>query len=431
MGGTSKHSDAAAGAAASDRRVGVAGAPWGAVGPLLAALGTSAGLIGFVVFFGGGVLWTQADAEGLPANEVVALVPRTVLLSVGAHFLVAALMPALLGVGILWAYDVALRDPLLRKHHEKERSGEELRDSLEESLDAARKRLAAAADAVKLECTAHIAALQAAAAAPHREAFSDAVEDAKRRRSSAEREHEQAVADLERLERDVLVKTAELDEQCEEARKKRESRENWTRLPLLGLLFFAFLALFSKFASIGSAEYIAIVPLTAVTVAVSLVIYAETKRFLWFAISAFLVICIFRGIVTYLRTYDTPQAEPAAALVDGRAPVDGYFIAQTSDRIYLGVPQSVSPFPRMIALRRDDVVALAIGRFTRIGGNQAFHVARQLGSELCEDLSAGQSKRSETASEASRPRCPSKAATSSAARLALGRSAGAPHSAQQ
>ncbi|MGN6373868.1 MAG: hypothetical protein ACTHM1_12920 [Solirubrobacteraceae bacterium] len=399
------------------------GPSWGTVAPLLGALGTSVGLIGFVVFFGGAILWTQADAVGLPASEVVALVPRTVLLSTGAHFLVAALLLALFGVGVLWVYDVVLRDRLLRKQEEEERISEEPRAALQQSLDDALQRHAAAVEAVKLATSAHMGALQAAAAAPDSSVFSAAVEEEQRRRAATERELTSAADELKRVEHDFREHMPRLERKAKAAREKRESRENWTRLTLLGLVFLGIEMLFTNFAPIAWYDYVIVVALSGATIAVSLVIYAETKRFVWFAISAFVAIGLYIGFVTYFRTHDSAQAEPAAALIDGRVPVEGYFIAQTSDRVYFGIPESVSQPARMIALRRDDVVALAIGKLTVTKKDKAFHVARELGAELCEDLSAGQPKRADTAAAMdSRPLCPSASAGAPKAHLALTRS---------
>jgi hypothetical protein len=379
-------------------------AQWGATAPFLSALGTSVGLIGFVVFFGGAILWTQADAVGLPASEVVALVPRSVLLSTGAHFLVAALLLALLGVGVLWVYDTVLRDRLLRKQEEEERVSDAPRFALQQRLDKARQREKVAAEALNLAAKAQVGALQAAAGAPDSNVFSSAVEEAQTRRSPAEEEAAAAEDELKRVEQEHREMMPELQRQAEATQEKREHREIWTRLTALGIPLLILEVVLTTFASIAWYDYVALVALSAATIAVVLVIYAETERFLWFGISAFVAIGLYIGFAMYFRTHDSPRAEPAAALIDGRAPVDGYFIAQTSDRIYFGIPRRGLVPARLIALRREDVIALAIGRLTPIG--RAFDAAQELGISLCADLSLGQSSGAEPAYSASRPRCP-------------------------
>lgn len=62
---------------------------------VLGAVAAGIGVLGFVTFFGGAILWIRFDQAQLPANEAVALVPREVLLTTGASFLVPALMIAL------------------------------------------------------------------------------------------------------------------------------------------------------------------------------------------------------------------------------------------------------------------------------------------------------------------------------------------------
>src|SRR5436190_16643082 len=62
---------------------------------LLEIVGASAGIAAFVTFTGGALLWLRFDQLGLPADRAVSLLPRTILLTVGAH---ALLVPALLGV---------------------------------------------------------------------------------------------------------------------------------------------------------------------------------------------------------------------------------------------------------------------------------------------------------------------------------------------
>jgi hypothetical protein len=65
---------------------------------VLGVVAAGIGVLGFVTFFGGAILWIRFDQAQLPANEAVAVVPREVLLTTGASFLVPALMLALAAV---------------------------------------------------------------------------------------------------------------------------------------------------------------------------------------------------------------------------------------------------------------------------------------------------------------------------------------------
>ena len=81
--------------------------------PLMQVLGFIAagiGVLGFVTFFGAAILWIRFDQAALPANDAVAVVPREVLLTTGASFLVPALLLALGAVLAVVLFRVALTD---------------------------------------------------------------------------------------------------------------------------------------------------------------------------------------------------------------------------------------------------------------------------------------------------------------------------------
>src|SRR5262249_1358285 len=64
--------------------------------------------------------------------------------------------------------------------------------------------------------------------------------------------------------------------------------------------------------------------------------------------------------LTYYRTKDDPKIEPAALLRTHGAPVFGFYVAQTSDRVYLGTKpkEGVS---RLDSIPREEVVGLVVG----------------------------------------------------------------------
>jgi hypothetical protein len=81
--------------------------------PLMQVLGFVAagiGVLGFVTFFGAAILWIRYDQASLPANDAVAVVPREVLLTTGASFLVPAVLLALGAVLAVVLFRVALTD---------------------------------------------------------------------------------------------------------------------------------------------------------------------------------------------------------------------------------------------------------------------------------------------------------------------------------
>jgi hypothetical protein len=71
----------------------------------LEVLGASAGVAALMALLGGALLWLRFDELGLPADRAVTLLPRELLITVGAHALVAPLVAALVAVGLIWLLD--------------------------------------------------------------------------------------------------------------------------------------------------------------------------------------------------------------------------------------------------------------------------------------------------------------------------------------
>ncbi len=69
--------------------------PWEQIAPVLAAVATGIGILGFVAFVGGAIEFGRLHKAGLPAEEALAVLPRANLISTGAVALVPALIFAL------------------------------------------------------------------------------------------------------------------------------------------------------------------------------------------------------------------------------------------------------------------------------------------------------------------------------------------------
>src|SRR6266513_4826433 len=69
---------------------------------VLGAVGTGIGVLGFVAAIGGMIVYTRADAAGLPADQALAVMPRTLLVATGAVTLVPAVALAFLFVLLLY-----------------------------------------------------------------------------------------------------------------------------------------------------------------------------------------------------------------------------------------------------------------------------------------------------------------------------------------
>ncbi len=71
----------------------------------LQVLGASAGIAAFFTFLGGALMWIRFDELRLPADRSVALLPKELLLTVGAHALVGPVLVSLLVLVALVAFE--------------------------------------------------------------------------------------------------------------------------------------------------------------------------------------------------------------------------------------------------------------------------------------------------------------------------------------
>ncbi len=51
---------------------------------VVGAVATGVGVLGWITFVGGSIIWVRAEQASLPATEAVAVTPRPVLLGIGA-----------------------------------------------------------------------------------------------------------------------------------------------------------------------------------------------------------------------------------------------------------------------------------------------------------------------------------------------------------
>ena len=52
---------------------------------VVGAIATGVGVLGWIIFIGGAIVWIRAHQAGLPATEAVAVTPKPVLLTTGAE----------------------------------------------------------------------------------------------------------------------------------------------------------------------------------------------------------------------------------------------------------------------------------------------------------------------------------------------------------
>ena len=82
--------------------------PWTQIAPVLAAIATGVGVIGFVTFVGGAVVWARLKAAGFPAAPALGVFPSQDLLVIGTETLVPQVLVAIVVVVALTLLNFAL-----------------------------------------------------------------------------------------------------------------------------------------------------------------------------------------------------------------------------------------------------------------------------------------------------------------------------------
>jgi hypothetical protein len=356
--------------------------------PVLSFIGTGIGLIGFVIFFGGFITWTRFDAAGLPADQAVARIPRTDLIVTGASFLVPAVVASMGAV----ALSVVLWDLLIGNRRRSRREQAEIEQD------------------------------QAAAN----------LENLERLRTSVERRRDQAKADMERLQQeiDAAGPTSDARREKQDEYNKAEARRDdlvetltdidENRLPearrtvtdagrdlvnapkpsagerivqvLVGAVPMLLVQLFVireglGGLSVGRQAVLGVVILA--TLALSVVVVSITRQFGWFAVSVFLGVGLLVAVSNYERTYSTTKAQPVGAVV-GTTPFAGFFVAETPDEVYVGLPDAPGKKGRLkighettalMRLDKKQLKGLRVG--SQIRASDAYERAVRLALELC------------------------------------------------
>jgi hypothetical protein len=263
------------------------------VGIALAAIGGGIGVLGFVAFFGAAILWVRMEAVKVPANEAIAVMPKSVLVTTGASFLV---LPVLLAVVLLGALYL--------------------------------------------------------------------------------------VAWVTDYESRALYLVAWVTDY--ESRKKNRWIE-WARKGIrpvsIAIVLFIAAAPAVLFSAVGlPAKQLALIAAAVIGLsAICLAILTRTN-FIWFAPAIIIAVVLLNGVVIYCRIKNDPKVEPAALLRSNGAPVFGYFIAQTSDRVYIATRIPTSAM-RLDAIPREEVTDLTIADLESKG--DAYPEARQLALAIC------------------------------------------------
>jgi hypothetical protein len=83
---------------------------WDKLAPILATIATGIGVLGFVTFVGGLIVWGRLNGAGFPAAPALSVFPKQDLLVIGAQTLVPQVLVALASVAVLSLLYVLLRN---------------------------------------------------------------------------------------------------------------------------------------------------------------------------------------------------------------------------------------------------------------------------------------------------------------------------------
>jgi hypothetical protein len=322
------------------------------------AIGTGIGLLGFVTFFGGAILWLRADQAHLPANDAVAVVPHSFLVTTGASFLVPAVMIALAAVVCIFTVHVgfaALRRGAKRRQFSEARDLSARARELEGEGKSALREAAPDRDfAINMARGAELAEQAKVSEDTRRRLIEEAS-------AASGRAVEKESVAREKLASAAVKQTA-ADDKAKEAEHAFSRLELWSEYIFGGLVLLLLPALCNgAIFHLSFGRVVALIAVAVGVVVISIAVYMATERFVWFGVTAFLTVGIYIGFATYFSTVGNPKVEPVAALRTDRPPAVGMFVADTSANLYLGTfPRQGVP-SRMIVIPRGQVTDLTIG----------------------------------------------------------------------
>jgi hypothetical protein len=293
---------------------------------VVGAIGTGVGVLGWVTFLGGSILWIKAAESGLPATEAVAVTPKTVLLTQGAEVAALAVMVAVGAVGILYVVD-----QFLQNHGAFRLSAAKAIEEVHEAnVDAAREEeVSLQRQAAESQRIAEEARLRAGEGPDdsRKQALERAAQEQLRIAVEDERRASAAKEGFEAAERELT--------RCRQVTIQRGRNERWTRRGLLGLLLLGAPVAFALVNELSWTGVGGVLLIAALGSGLSALVLAR-ERWVWFGVAAFLTVSIALTATTFIRTKEELKVEPAAVLREGAGPVCGFFVAQTSDHVYLG-----------------------------------------------------------------------------------------------
>jgi hypothetical protein len=331
----------------------------GLFGTALAAIGGGLGILGFVAFFGAAILWVRMDEAGLPGNEALAIIPKSVMVSTGASFLVPALLLALGATVVLYLIDAfALwwSEKPIRK--------------LKGELREARRRTRRFDE--QGELCQQVVEIVDRKSAPIEDATLRGVVDQTVNTSVLARQAEE----------EAIVLEGKLVGENVPQRREESERKRARILAALTIVLFAggtLLALLQYSVELWSVTSLLLAIATVALITFCVVVRVRTGNFGWFAAAAIVAVGTMSGLITYYRTVEDVKIEPAAVLRSNGPPLAGFYVAQTSDRLYLGTKSGEEAVLQEIP--RAAVVEFAVGDLQ--DPDEADEQALELVVDLC------------------------------------------------
>jgi hypothetical protein len=327
---------------------------------VLGVVGTGLGILGFVTFFGGAILWVRLNEAHLPATEAVSVIPNSVLVTTGAAFLAPALLVA--GAVVAASFLVFLGFRLVRRRRDREQREEAQRRRHDaEAMGRDANACLQAAQAARAITSSLEGALTRAKESP----------DAAQRVPKLEAEVDAQHHETERLElaaqaavSAAAARKAKADNLIEELEIKLE-RSRWQASIelVVGAVALIVIPLISNQAiwHVGFRWGIVLFLTLLFAAAITTFVYAQTDKFIWFGITAFITVSFYIGLSTYVSTSRNVKMQPLAALRAGHEPVFGSFIADTASNLYVGTFKEGERSAHMLVIPRAQVTELTIG----------------------------------------------------------------------
>lgn len=356
---------------------------------VLGAIATGIGVAGFAAVVGGIVVWLRFDSLHLPADTAVAAMPRTELIVIGVSTLLPFIVLGLVLVVLAYVFAANRLVPS--------------RSWVDLPTVWAGTELGPAGDPRPKGSGAQLSPEEEAktrlAALMHdvREAAARASAAGKVGRPSVVRDQMALIADVDKaLETEFkwladlpaetpsqLVQLKPVLSQAEAAvaasqgqAQSAESDANAGKTRSRSTIIVSTLLVLAVEMALVFVRGAPSTPQTILLAAIGLVFTLTTLRlaestsgFAVFGVSIFLSILLFGTATTLLSTYHTPKVQPMALLRSGQdTGLTGFFVAETSDRLYLvriqgkqSGEQFEPSFPRLVVLPRSSVVAMEVG----------------------------------------------------------------------